>query len=163
MILDIFVIFIFWGFLWIFRGRKYINIKIVGYLMNEKNQNNFYKIYIYILDFLAIFSEFSRNFSSQKNHFLDISGIDFLIWALSRPVGIFSVFFTIFLAFFRAFWHIISFFGNFCQNHFWAAYVSHQNFLFRKVFPEKEISFFGNFCQMHFWVAYVSHQNFLFW
>ena len=41
--------------------------------------------------------------------------------------------------FFQYFWDfccifpkslIISFFGNFCQKHFWVAYVSHQNFPF---------------------------------
>jgi hypothetical protein len=79
-----------------FLGKKYINIEIMSYSMDQKNWNNFYKIFIYTLEFFP-------DFSSQKNNFLNISGNNLPFWALSRHVGIFSVFFRIFLAFFRIF------------------------------------------------------------
>ena len=71
--------------------------------MDGKHQTKFYKIFIYILDFFAIFSEIFRIFPARKTIYLNISGIYLLFWTLSRPVGIFSVFFEIFLAFFRIF------------------------------------------------------------
>ena len=38
--------------------------------MDEKNQSNFYNIYIYILEFLAIFSENFRIFPASKTIYL---------------------------------------------------------------------------------------------
>jgi hypothetical protein len=81
-------------------GKKYINIKIIGYSMNEKNRNNFHKIFIYILDFLKIISDFFLIFPARKTIYLDICGIYLHFLALSRSVGIFSGFFRIFQAFF---------------------------------------------------------------
>ena len=67
--------------------------------MDEKHQTNFYKICIYVLECLAIFSDFP----ARRVIYLNISGMYLLFWALSRPVGIFSVFFGIFLEFLRVF------------------------------------------------------------
>ena len=53
-----------------FYGRKYINIWIIGYLMDENNQSNFHNIYIYS----GILGNFFRNFpdfSSQKNNLFE--------------------------------------------------------------------------------------------
>ena len=68
--------------------------------MDEKHQTKIYKICVYILEFLAIFSDFFRIFSARKTIYLYILRVYLLFWALSRHVGIFSVFFRIFLAFF---------------------------------------------------------------
>ena len=68
--------------------------------MGKKHQTDFYKICIYILEFLAIFSEFFQIFPGRKTVYLNISGIYLLFRALSRPVGIFLEFFRIFLEFF---------------------------------------------------------------
>ena len=71
--------------------------------MDEKHQTNFYKICIYILEFLANFSEIFWIFQARKTIYLNISGIYLLFWALFRPVGIFSVFLGNLLAFFPIF------------------------------------------------------------
>ena len=70
--------------------------------MDEKYQTNFYKIFIYILEFLVIFLEFFPNFSASKTIYLNILRVFLHFGALSRPVGIFSVF----LGFF---WHFSEF------------------------------------------------------
>ena len=124
---------------------------IIGHLIDGNHQSNFYKICLCTLEFLAICSEIFRIFPAQKTIYLNISGIDLLFWALSKPVGIFSVFFRIFLAFFWNFWHTISFLGNFCQKHFWVAYVIHHKF------TKKEFPFWEWSLQKHFWDTYVRH------
>jgi hypothetical protein len=82
-----------------FRGRKCINIEIVSHLMNEKNQNNFHKIFIYILEFLAIFSEFFRIFPARKPIFWIFLE---LIYYFGHFLDLWE-FFRYFLGFFRYF------------------------------------------------------------
>ena len=71
--------------------------------MDEKHPTNFYEICICILEFLAIFTDFLQIFPARKTIYLNICGIYLLFGAPSGPVGIFSVFFRIFLEFFGIF------------------------------------------------------------
>lgn len=142
-IVDTFILFYSW-FLWIFRSRKHINIKIAGYLTEEEIKLNYTK-YLYIFwNYWSFFLQFFHNFPAKKTNFLNISGIYLLFSTISRPVGIFMIFPKL-LAY-----------DQFCQKHFWVAYVSHQ------IFPKKEFPFWEKLLQKHFWDAYVSHQKFPF-
>ena len=60
--------------------------------MDGKHQTNFYKMFVYVLEFLAIYSEFFQIFPARKTIYLNISGIYSLFWALSRPVENFQYF-----------------------------------------------------------------------